>query len=168
MTLEERFWAKVDRHQEGECWLWTAYRAPLGYGEIGVSGHRTARAHRVSWEIHNGPIPDGLFVLHRCDNPPCVNPAHLFLGTIADNSRDMVAKGRHAFAVHPETQARGERINTALLTAEQVVAIRARHEFGARKGDRTTAALAREYGVNRETISKIVRRKSWAHVGAAA
>ena len=89
--LDFGFWEKVDKHAEGGCWVWTGTRQVFGYG-ISL---RYRLAHRVSWEIANGPIPDGLWVLHRCDNPPCVNPAHLFLGTQTENMRDMTAKGRH-------------------------------------------------------------------------
>src|SRR5687767_4720826 len=89
--LSERFWEKV-RKTDG-CWLWTASRNAKGYGQI-MYQRRPIHAHRVSWQLANGPIPDGLCVLHRCDNPQCVNPGHLFLGTIVDNNRDMFAKGR--------------------------------------------------------------------------
>jgi hypothetical protein len=103
-------------------------------------------AHRVSWEMHFGAIPHGLLVLHRCDNPPCVRPDHLFLGTIADNSRDMVAKGREA------------RPN-ARLTVADVQDIRARLA----RGD-VGLAISREYGVENSLISQIRRRKIWRSV----
>ena len=95
-TLEERFWDKVDKTDT--CWNWTASRNHRGYGKFSV-GYRTVGAHRVSWELANGPIPEGedyhgTCVLHKCDNPSCVNPNHLFLGTIQDNIQDRVAKGR--------------------------------------------------------------------------
>lgn len=91
---ETRFWAKVDRTDD--CWTWTAATTGSGYGRF---GHQNARggwvaAHRFAYELANGPIPDGMFVCHKCDNPPCVNPSHLFLGTHQDNMRDMDAKGR--------------------------------------------------------------------------
>lgn len=95
---EDRFWAKVDK--SGDCWVWTAsvFRERLGYGKFQTGSNRgesrVAYAHRVSWELHFGPIPNGLFVCHHCDNPPCVRPDHLFLGTAADNVRDMDRKGR--------------------------------------------------------------------------
>ncbi len=113
------FWPKVNKdgpippHQPqlGPCWIWTGRKTSQGYGRL---GERYANIHRLSWQIHNGNIPDGLCVLHRCDNPPCVNPAHLFLGTYTDNARDMVSKGRnrgprgetHSWAKITEMQAR--------------------------------------------------------------
>lgn len=94
-----RFWQRVDTSGgPGACWEWTAGRLPLGYGVIHVTlapgERRTLKAHRVAWELHNGPIPEGLVVCHRCDNPPCCNPAHLFVGTLSDNAKDAAAKGR--------------------------------------------------------------------------
>lgn len=104
IPVAQRFWSKVDKNGPiashapglGQCWIWTGSTSE-GYGQINVGGGdgRHDWAHRVSWEIHHGPIPDGLWVLHRCDNPSCVRPDHLFLGTVADNNRDMIAKGRH-------------------------------------------------------------------------
>ena len=102
-NLEERFWPKVNKDGPihptlgTRCWLWTAGTNGHGYGAFhpGPGRRGMGKAHRISWTIANGPIPDGLGVLHRCDNPPCVNPAHLFLGTDQENHRDMDAKGRH-------------------------------------------------------------------------
>jgi len=108
-TTEERFWAKVDkqgpipahRPELGPCWPWTgAVPKRSGYGRFNTGVKRAGHwvvvnAHRYSWKLHNGPVPDGLCVLHRCDNKPCVRPDHLFVGTKGDNNRDMVAKGRH-------------------------------------------------------------------------
>lgn len=93
--LSERFWSKVDKQGSTECWPWTASVVKnLGYGQFGMGG-TMMRSHRVAWELSNGPIPAGMFVLHKCDNPPCCNPQHLFLGTQTDNMQDALAKGRH-------------------------------------------------------------------------
>lgn len=101
-TLRERFWSKVDRAGPAHpqlgtaCWTWVGSKSEKGYGRLSAGKHRASplRAHRVSWELHKGPIPDKMFVLHNCDNPTCVNPDHLFIGTARDNTRDMVRKGR--------------------------------------------------------------------------
>ena len=95
-TLAARFWSKVDRDETG-CWTWLGAKTALKYGQIELDG-RSIYAHRVSWELANGPIPSGLQVLHRCDNPPCVRPDHLFLGTQRDNITDMANKGRASHA----------------------------------------------------------------------
>lgn len=93
-SVESRFWSKVQKTDD--CWLWRATRFPKGYGQIKIKGRRRL-AHRVAWELTNGPIPDGLQVCHHCDNPPCVRPDHLFLGTQSDNIQDAVSKGRMPF-----------------------------------------------------------------------
>jgi hypothetical protein len=97
-----RFWMRVDKDgptlvpELGPCWIWTAARGDHGYGTFCPAGAPNVGAHRYSYELHHGPIAEGLLACHRCDNPPCVNPGHLFAGTHSDNMRDMVAKGRHA------------------------------------------------------------------------
>lgn len=108
----ERFWTKVDR--SGECWIWTGARVkssrnPVGYGSFAPTRTNTQLAHRVSYEWACGPIPFGLWVLHHCDNPPCVRPDHLFLGTAAHNAADMVAKGRSATGERNGSHTRPER-----------------------------------------------------------
>lgn len=148
-TFEERFWSKV-RKTDG-CWLWTAYKTRTGYGKI-RRGEKLVSAHRVSWELHNGPIPEGLCVLHECDNPACVNPAHLFLGTQVDNVADMVSKGRQRA---PE----GASVGTAKLAPAQVLEIRSRQGQG-----QSQRALAREFGVSKSQIGNILSGSFWRHL----
>lgn len=123
-TTESRFWDKVNKDgpvpvhasELGPCWVWTAYCDRFGYGHSRFDG-RVWSAHRISWTLINGPIPDGLWVLHACDNPPCVNPAHLWLGTAADNAHDRDRKGRqvphfgdrNGSRLHPDRVPRGDR-----------------------------------------------------------
>lgn len=147
--LETRFWSKVDKRGPDECWEWTGtIGSRWGYGFLFSEG-RSRPAHRVSWKLHNGPIPDGMFICHHCDNRPCVNPKHLFLGSAADNAADMAAKGRCR-----SRGVGGEASGNAKLTAEQVVAIRA--ELGPH------AAIAKRYGVSRPSISNIKSGRTWA------
>lgn len=118
--IAERFWEKV--HKTSTCWEWTASLNALGYGKFGKSSGRGHEgAHRVSWWLTNGPIPSGLYVLHRCDNPKCVRPDHLFLGTNADNLRDAAQKGRMSPQAHPERYlsvlARGRATSSAKAAA---------------------------------------------------
>lgn len=145
-TLAERFWAKVAK-SDG-CWEWTAARTPMwGYGHIRVGGHTGSiqGAHRVSWTLANGPIPPGMEVCHRCDNPPCVRPDHLFLGTGQANSDDKMAKGR-------DRKALGAANGRAKLTADQVAEIRRRVAAG-----ETQTSVARDFGVNSAHVSRLVR-----------
>jgi len=149
---ERRFWRKVRRGPG--CWEWTARCNNHGYGKFSINrvGHY---AHRVAWEIVNGPIPQGLCVLHHCDNPKCVNPAHLFIGTRADNTRDMMDKGRHRLVV-----LHGEDHGCHKLTEVEVHEIRQRYA----RGGISQATLAREYSVTQAQISNIVKRHNWANI----
>jgi hypothetical protein len=153
--LVDRFWKYVDK--SGDCWLWTGAKTFGGYGVIHDSGRKgkIVRAHRLSWELHNGPFPAELDVCHKCDNPACVRPDHLFLGSAKDNVADMVHKGR-ASGGSP----RGSLHHQAKLTEAQVLDIRAAHAAGAA----SQRQLAREYGVDRKAIQQVIRRKTWIHV----
>lgn len=151
-TVEERFWQKVDKAAPNGCWEWTGSLHSKGYGQMSGSrrGDRPLKCHRVSWELHRGPVPDGLQVLHRCDNRRCVNPDHLFLGTAGDNSRDMVNKGRVS---------RGERHPFAKLTAADVTELRRLSECG--RPDRELAAV---FGTSERNVRHVVDRDTWKHV----
>jgi len=142
------FWKKVEKTDS--CWLWNAAKGRGGYGHFNIGG-KLHYAHRMSWELVNGDIPDGLQVLHNCpdrDNPSCVNPAHLSLGTLAENIRDRDQKaisGKHSSRLRK-------------LTQEQVDAIRALYSTG----EYTLKQLGKTYSVCEATISLIVHRKRWA------
>lgn len=148
-----KFLCKVVLDDSG-CWLWIGKRGKAGYGKIRVSGMNTeVLAHRVSYEMFNGPIPSDLCVLHRCDVPACVNPDHLFLGTRGDNRRDCVAKDRHAKRF-PAMQ--GESHPNAKLSLESVAAIR---KSGAGYG-----SLAKQYRVSKSLIAQIKTGRAWTNV----
>lgn len=154
-----RFWPKVNKEgpipphnpRLGPCWLWQASRNAGGYGSFGID-NGTGLAHRVSYTIHYGPIPEGLDVLHRCDVRACVRPAHLFLGTDQDNVDDKVAKGRHAVL-------RGSDHGEAKLTEAEVYDIRQRAADDERYAD-----IAAEYGIAAGYVTMIVAGKVWKHV----
>lgn len=148
----ERFWRRVD--QAGECWAWTGSKTPDGYGTVSWAGDKQY-SHRLAYELTHGNIPVGMFVCHRCDNPPCCRPDHLFLGTPADNVADRDRKGRHW--TNPP---RGEESPRAKLRGVDVVAIREAHAAGT-----TLDALACQYAVHLNTIQGIVVGKSWRTVG---
>lgn len=161
LSDEDRFLAKVNRitgpvyKDLGRCWTWTGKVDKGGYGRIISKTKGTTKAHRLSWMLFNGSVPDGLCVLHRCDNPRCVNPSHLFLGTNLDNIEDRNNKGR-------SKGARGESSGTAKLTSAQVLEIRRRHR--PRSARNSGAALAREFGVSQATISMLLRGLRWSFV----
>jgi hypothetical protein len=162
--IHERFWAKVDKdigpvHPEyGKCWMWTGYTMPgHAYGQIGNEpGKRplSLRAHRVAWELAVGPIPKGLYVLHDCDNPKCVRPAHLSVGTQKDNMRDMDARNRRVNA-----QPSGEDCAHSRLTANEVRSMRREHAAGERQVD-----LAKKYAISQAHVSQIIRGTQWRSV----
>lgn len=152
IPFETRFWSKVNISTEGSCWNWTACVNALGYGIISRS-RKANIASRISWELKHGPIPDGLCILHKCDNPRCVNPNHLFLGTRPENTADMIKKGR---AKHN----RGELSGRAKLTRDQVVEIR--HLYAS--VNFSQSELGKQFGVSKSTIAAILRRRSWSHI----
>lgn len=184
IPIEDRFSSKVNesgpiplhRPEIGPCAVWTASCFPNGYGRLGIDG-KVCYAHRVAWELANGPVPDGLFVLHACDNRSCVRLSHLHLGTTQDNQREMVERGRSTkgrptkpehirrgdkspWRLHPELVTRGEAHWNATLTESDVMNIRTRVANGtSRQRD-----IAREYGKSESAISRIVSRKIWAHI----
>lgn len=179
------FWKKVAKGGLGDCWLWIAGQSSSGYGSFAID-RKNISAHRTSWLIHNGAIPKGLHVLHNCptgDNKLCVNPAHLYLGTEADNGRDRSIKCQmpkgdsHPWRTKPETMRppkgnehwsrrkpdlvpRGERKGSAVLTESQVLQIRCLYETGAW----TQRALAILFDISQGSVQGIVTRKTWRHI----
>lgn len=151
-----RFWKKVAVSEPLFCWEWLASRGDnipgRNYGKVGVDGGNRF-AHRVAWVLTYGPIPEGMDVLHRCDNPPCCNPAHLFLGTHIDNMRDRSKKGRRRPTI-------GTSNPKVRLTERDVLEIRARWRAGERPG----ASIAADYPVTKENIYAIVYYHSWKHL----
>jgi hypothetical protein len=148
-----RFWDKVSIPPEGGCWTWIAAKRDDGYGVIGIGRDKLVRAHRLSWEFANGPIPAGMFVCHKCDNPSCVNPDHLFLGTPLDNTRDMDNKGRRVNA-----QVRGEKQGLAKLTRNSVIRIRIA------SGALPVRKIAEAVGVSHKSVLNVIHGKTWKHV----
>lgn len=150
-----RFTEKVDKgHDESGCWIWTGARTSSGYGSFSIDGKRQS-AHRVAWEVQNGPIPDGMCVLHGCDVKRCVNPSHLHLGTNAQNGKEAQERG-----LLQGKSIRGESHHRAKLTEAMVHEVRRLHAEGV-GGCRT---LARRFGVTKHTVQSIVLRETWKHV----
>lgn len=156
MNLEERFWRRVDRRGPDECWTWLAAKC-RGYGFMSTThGGSPVKAHRVSYELHYGRIPEGLVVCHKCDNPSCVNPNHLFAATQRENIVDASKKGRMS---RPLPKLRGEGNGSAKLRTMNVLEIRKQYARGASISD-----LARDFCVHRSTITQIVTRSTWRDV----
>ena len=153
-TALERFWPKVDRSTEG-CHEWTGSRTRKGYGMLSVDG-KNRSVHRFAYTVTRGPIPEGLCVLHKCDNRACCNPDHLFLGTVADNNADRSRKGRTSKL----GGRRGEEHGSSKLKAEDVLRIRS--------DPRPVRAIAPVYGVSPSLVGLIKRGERWAHLGEAA
>jgi hypothetical protein len=148
--LIERFHAKYRKDESG-CWIWIASCAGQGYGQIKLPGERRQiYAHRLSYLIHKGELPDGKQICHTCDNPKCVNPDHLFVGTSQDNHNDMTKKKRHTY---------GEKSATAKATTKDVLQMKAMIQAGVPQ-----TKIASLFGLHQSTISKINRAERWKHL----
>jgi hypothetical protein len=154
-SLDNRFEAAYVRGQDNECWLWLGNKRGNGYGRIGIGNRRYESAHRRAYRRFRGEIPDGMLVCHKCDNPLCVNPNHLFLGTTADNAQDRERKGR-GYKISEGPRAKGERHWHAQLTDQDVLAIRLDR--------RRAVAIAEAYKIHKSTVYKIINRRIWRHI----
>jgi hypothetical protein len=148
-TIQEKFWSKVTLSGSNDCWLWIGDKDPDGYGRI-RSGTTRIRAHRVSYELFIGAIDKNLVICHKCDNPSCVNPKHLWMGTTQENTSDMVSKERHAY---------GERNGQSKLTKKQVDEIK--KIYGT--GQYTLKEIGKIFGVTYAMVHLIVKNKNWKH-----
>lgn len=154
----ERFESKVEKIPEAGCWVWMGSLNNKGYGVFSLN-RKQKYAHRVSYQLYNGPIPDGLYVLHRCDNPACVSPTHLFLGTQKDNMRDMMAKGRRKWERGGNGRS-GEGVHFHELTELQVLEIRRLRSVDGM----FQQEIAEKFGVSQPLVSRILNRKVWKHI----
>lgn len=171
-TIEQKFWPKVNKDGPtpihvpgiGKCWLWTGATDRYGYGNLKSFGK--GLAHRISFEIKNGLIEHGKSICHRCDNPACVNPDHLFIGTHKENMMDAAKKGRMASGerngtkTKPETRPRGELCSFAKLNEHAVKELRKEYSMGGI----TMEKIALKHGITTVTAWKVINRKSWAHI----
>lgn len=153
--IAERFWEKVDKRGPNECWPWKAAKGPSGHGQFRIgskkdSSMRSVPAARVAYELTYGPMEEGLEACHKCDNPPCCNPSHIFPGTHKENMEDMANKGRSS---------QGERDSQAKLTADQVRQIRQLCAEGM-----TQENVGKHFGITQGAVWLIVTRKRWKHI----
>lgn len=149
-----RFWNKVDRRVNAPCWEWLGSKGLKGYGEVRID-KQLWRAHRAVWILYFGSIPEGLLICHHCDNPSCVNPEHLFMGTALDNTRDMYEKGREFIPTYTEV---GEKHCQSKLTDDAVREIRTTYP------KLTMQALADYFNVSLVTVWQVIHRKTWRHI----
>ncbi len=191
LPILERFWLRVNKDgpipahkpELGPCWVWTGATTYQGYGKMNIRGVRNF-THRISWEIHNGPVPDGLWVLHKCDFTTCCRPDHLFVGTNQDNTADSTTKGRrasgerHGTHTKPETLKRGDEHWTnrmpekvkgesngfSKLTDDEVRAIRKAYKGDEYTNRESQQSIADRFGIHQTAVSAIVRRQTWTHV----
>jgi len=171
--IDVRLWRRVDKngptfaHMDSACWVWTGHVIADGYGHI-KRGKTMVLTHRLSWELTFGEIKDGLLVLHKCDNPPCCNPLHLFLGTHQENMKDMVIKGRvgklygdeNSSRKYPQNRPRGEKTHGAKLTTGKVQEMRSVFDAGGI----SITGLGALFNMSRAQTGKVVKRESWTHV----
>jgi len=143
-------WKYIDKKGEDDCWNWMRCLDVFGYGQITID-YKVYKCHRIVYELVYSIIPNGLLVLHHCDNPKCCNPKHLWLGNHDDNINDMVKKGR---------QRRGENVNTCKLTEQQVLKIRELYSMG----EYSHAQIAKMYNVTKQLITSILNYKIWKHL----
>lgn len=154
--LPIRFWVKTELTDT--CWIWLGAKYDGNYGCF-YWQHRNRRPHRLVWSILFGEMPPDMMVCHKCDNPPCFNPSHLFLGTNADNQADANRKGRHGWRTHPLTRKQGEEVCNAGFTNSQVREIKIELANGA-----SIKEVARRHGIAEYTIRRIKRGENWAHI----
>ena len=154
-TIEQRFWEKVNQAGPDDCWPWTRARRSKGYGQFRIrTGESPQIASRVAWGLTYGDIPEGLVVCHKCDNPPCCNPRHLFLGTPEENTADMVAKGRHALASPAAVAELVVRVRR--LTDSQIAEVRQLRSRGM-----SHRAIAARFDVHHSTITRLLNGRHW-------
>ncbi len=154
-TLKEIFEGKFTRRSKNNCWLWEGSRQTNGYGRIGFN-KKYYKAHRLSYAFYKGDVPNDLEVCHKCDNPPCINPNHLFLVTHQENIQNMIDKGRSNFVGSPP----GEKAGSTKLTDKQVREIRAKYK----PKIYNMSTLAKQYKVSKVCIFLILKRKNWKHL----
>jgi hypothetical protein len=148
----ERFWSKVLQPDTDSCWPWIGARFANGYGRVRTSRSTTVTAHRLAFTLTYGQIPDGLVICHKCDNPPCCNPSHLFAGTHLDNVHDCIQKGRRA-------RLEGEQHPMARLTEETARSVRVRYQSG-----EPSKVIASDVGVTPQMVWAIATGRSWRHL----
>jgi len=168
-STEKDFWKHVKIGKENECWEWKGSKDDHGYGRVRYQG-KEYKSHRLAWILKSGSTED-IFVCHRCDNPPCCNPNHLFLGTHQENMDDMVKKGRygkkrnlpkgkkHWSYLHPEKTSSCEKNGSAVLDRKKVLEIREKAKDG-----QSHRSIAKEYGVAKSTVTFIIQRKTWVNI----